>query len=174
MGGSVSAPAHCRAASGLRLCSRVVTGPSVSTPTVPRELWGPLSHFTEGNRGLQAQVTCLRSHSLLSTRASGLCDGRGTQRDGRRGWGCQGLALRLGAGGSRSQASCLSNLLWLEDVPGGQPIVLRDQVLWGVGPLPPPFPSSVSAAKAPFPDHPGGSSEKKQETAFLGINTQRV
>ena len=41
------------------------------------------------------------------------------------------LKLRAGAGGNRTQASCLINLFWLEDVPGGQPVILGDGVLGG-------------------------------------------
>ena len=76
------------------------------------------------------------------------------------------LKLRAGAGGNRTQASCLINRFWLEDVPGGQPVILGDRVLGGKrDPLPSPHPFSLSASKAPFPfpDHPRGSSAKKDK-----------
>ena len=48
------------------------------------------------------------------------------------------IKLRAGAERNRTQASCLINCLWLVDVPGGQPLILRDKVLRGsVIPSPP-------------------------------------
>lgn len=71
--------------------------------------------------------------------------------------------------GDGIQASCLVNRHWLEDVPGGQPIVLGDQVLREARCPPTPNSFSLSTSRAPFPDHPGGSSEKNKKQLFLEL-----
>lgn len=86
---------------------------------------------------------------LVSTRNFGLQNGKGEERAEKRGGGGGGgqwsqekelelvLKLRAGAERNRTQASCLINRLWLVDVPGGQPVILRDKVL-GASVIPSP------------------------------------
>lgn len=82
--------------------------------------------------------------------------------------------LRPRSGGSRIQAFCLVNCVWLEDAPGGQPIVLGDQVLGGA--WPPPTPTSFLSVSICGPIPIPGSSWgffRKHKNVFPGINTQR-